>query len=308
MAARFVVYCAVSMVASSAATTIAAATPDKNDKTALDSITVEAQRQHDALEKQVDSFVLGAIVHYSNVSLGRWDRPVCPLVAGLPKEQGEFVLARLSQIAAAAGASLGQADCKHPNLYIVVTADPERFLKKWRSRDMRMFDDTHGELPIKRFLDTPRAIRVWYNTAATDQDGTSLPLDGLPGGAGGRSAAALPISVPTSRSSQASGMTFPIVESFSSVIMIADITRLEGVTFEQIADYVAMVGLAHVRPDSDVGSTPSILDLFSAAAGRSPQALSNWDAALLKALYNTPQGSVFQPLMIRTDIMRSIAP
>jgi hypothetical protein len=307
LAARFAVSCAVCMYASTAATSLLAA-PDKNDKTALDSITVQAQRQHDALEKQVDSFVLGAIVHYSNVSLGRWDRPVCPLVAGLPKEQGEFVLARLSQIAAAAGAPLGQTDCKHPNLYIVVTADPERFLKKWRRRDMRMFDDTHGELPIKRFLDTPRAIRVWYNTAATDQDGTSLPLDGLPGGAGGRGAVGLPLSVPTSRSTQASSMAFLMVEAFSSVIIIADVTRLEGVTFEQIADYVAMVGLAHVRPDSDVGSTPSILELFSAAADRSPQALSNWDAALLKALYETPQGSVLQPLMIRTGIMRSVAP
>jgi hypothetical protein len=294
------------MFASLAANFTPAATPDKSDKPALDSVTVEAQREHDALKKQVDSFVWGAIVHYSNVSPGRWDSPLCPLVAGLPKEQGEFVLARLSQIAAAAGAPLGQADCKHPNLYIVVTREPERLLKKWRRRDMRMFDDTHGELPIKRFLDTPRAIRAWYNSGATDQDGTSLPLNGLPGAAGRLGVAGSSISVPTSTSTP--GFTFPIVESFSSVIIIADITRLQGLNSEQIADYVAMVGLAHVRPDSDVGSTPSILDLFSAAADRSPQALSNWDTALLKALYSTPHGSVFQPLMIRTDIMLSIAP
>ena len=303
VATRFPVLCAVGIFASLAATSLLAA----NDKTALDSITVEAQRDHDALEKQVDSFVSGAMVHYSDVSPGRWDRPVCPLVAGLPQEQAEFVLARVSQITAAAGAPLGHPQCKPANLYIIVTAEPERFLKKWRSRDVRLFDDTYGELAIRRFLDTPRAIRVWYNTAAGDLDGALLPLDGLPGRAGGRGAAGLSISVPTSTLMHGSRLIWPMLEAFSSVIIIADATRIEGLTFEQIAAYVAMAGLAHVRPDSDVGTTPSILQLFSAAADRSPQFLSEWDTAFLKALYNTQRTSALQLLMIKTSMMQSIA-
>jgi len=44
---------------------------------------------------------------------------MCPLVAGLSREAGEFVLTRLSQIAMSAHAPLGSATCK-PNLFVLV--------------------------------------------------------------------------------------------------------------------------------------------------------------------------------------------
>jgi hypothetical protein len=56
-------------------------------------------------------------------------------VAGLNKQQGEFVLARLSEIAKTAGAPLGAETCK-PNLYVIVTPDPELLLKQWWRRDI----------------------------------------------------------------------------------------------------------------------------------------------------------------------------
>jgi hypothetical protein len=43
-----------------------------NPSPPLDSVTVEARRQHVTLVKQVDSFVEGAMVHYSDQSLARW--------------------------------------------------------------------------------------------------------------------------------------------------------------------------------------------------------------------------------------------
>ena len=75
-------------------------------------------------------------------SLARWQTvaPICPLVAGLSREDGEYILARLSKIAAAAGAPLAPEHCK-PNLYIVVSADPDALLKAWNKRDVWMFGD-----------------------------------------------------------------------------------------------------------------------------------------------------------------------
>ena len=70
------------------------AAPDDHQ---LDTITVEAKRK---LEHQVDQFVQAAIVHRVGEPLMRWDTPVCPLVAGLSKEHGEFVRTSTVPVAA----------------------------------------------------------------------------------------------------------------------------------------------------------------------------------------------------------------
>jgi hypothetical protein len=269
----------------------------------LNTITVEAQREHEALEKRVDNFVAGVMVHYSDQSLARWNQGVCPLVAGLPKDQGEFMLARLSQIASTAGVQLGPPDCR-ANLYVVVTRDPELLLKKWRRRDMRMYNDRNGERPIQRFLNTPRPIRVWYNTGSSDADGSSFGLDALPGGVGNTS-----VAVATNNTGQPpTRLSWYDVEAFTSVIVIVDSTRVKGFTFGELADYIGLVGLVRVRADSDAGGAPSILHLFAKSGDIGARGLSDWDLALLKSLYGTPQSDVMQMSEIRTGVLHSIAP
>src|ERR1700689_1513994 len=95
----------------------------------LDQITVQAQR--DRLKQEVNTFVSNAIVQTRyDETLERWNNEkVCPLVAGLNKEQGKFVLARVSQIARDAGAPLGSEKCK-ANFFVVFTKDPEPGLKQ----------------------------------------------------------------------------------------------------------------------------------------------------------------------------------
>jgi len=155
--------CAAVAVLTSLANTISA--------DSIDSITVEAQRDRAKLEREVNAFVSGAIVQPRRYdeSLWRWKDKVCPLVAGLNKEQGEFVLARLSQIAKTAGAPLGSETCK-PNLYVIVTPDPELLLKQWWRRDVDLFAGEAGQT-VKRFLETPRPIRVWYSASTVGADG-----------------------------------------------------------------------------------------------------------------------------------------
>jgi hypothetical protein len=95
----------------------------------IDQITVQAQRGR--LKHQVNVFVANAIVqtHYDE-SLERWNNvKICPLVVGLNKEQGEFILARLSQIAKAAGAPLGPEKMQ-ANLFVIFSKDPEPGLKQ----------------------------------------------------------------------------------------------------------------------------------------------------------------------------------
>jgi hypothetical protein len=64
----------------------------------MDTVTVQATRERE-LKRQISNFVSSFDVTYLNDSLERWNTPICPLVAGLSSEAGEFVLARLSQVA-----------------------------------------------------------------------------------------------------------------------------------------------------------------------------------------------------------------
>src|ERR1700733_8755142 len=69
----------------------------------LDSITVEAARHRELLEQQIKTFVSRVASKPYDAPLARWQSvvPICPLVAGLAKDDGEYILTRISQIAAA---------------------------------------------------------------------------------------------------------------------------------------------------------------------------------------------------------------
>src|SRR5580698_10196399 len=95
-------------------------------KAEIETITVEAARERARVAQQVNQFVADIAVKRSDQSLANWQRetPICPLVAGLPKADGEYMLTRLTEIATLAGAPLAPQHCK-PNLYIIVTSKPD---------------------------------------------------------------------------------------------------------------------------------------------------------------------------------------
>jgi hypothetical protein len=71
------------------------------------------------LERRVKTFVSAVTTAPFQESLAQWQKeiPICPEVAGLPYDDGEYILSRLSQIARAAGVPLAPESCS-PNLHI----------------------------------------------------------------------------------------------------------------------------------------------------------------------------------------------
>src|ERR1700722_7842533 len=138
MAAHAMILVAAGMLAGSIASG-AADTPPASEppKAHLDATTVEASKDRAAVERRVRTFVNAIAVKPGDESLARWQTqiPLCPLVAGMPKADGEYILARVSKIATAAGAPLAPQNCK-ANFYIIATADPEGVLKAWSKRDV----------------------------------------------------------------------------------------------------------------------------------------------------------------------------
>jgi hypothetical protein len=295
MAVHAMIWVAAGMLSGSIASA-AADTPPVSEppKAHIDSTTVEAPIDRAALERRVRTFVNAIAVKPGDESLARWQNqiPLCPLVAGMPKADGEYILSRVSKIATAAGAPLAPANCKG-NFFIVVTSDPEGVIKAWSKRDVRIFGEEtdQGGTAIREFLSSSSPVRVWHNTEFYQIDGT--PLGNLEGRTG---LAAVATKIDTNN-----------YRALSSVIAIVDTRRMKDVSFGQVAAYVAMVGLAQIRPQAHVIEAPTILNLFD-ASGKAPPALTAWDESFLKAVYQTRITDKAQMAEIKTAMVQDVAP
>ncbi len=274
------------------------------DHKGLDTVTIEAHRRKE-LEHQVDHFVYSVTGHPWSEALARWNTKICPLVAGLPEAQGEFMLARLSQIAREAHAPLAGEQCE-VNFYVVLTPDPDALLDQWYARDKRLFMTRNGRGTINAFLGSKQPVRIWYNTDLLSEGGILDSSNATTASLFGTGTGMDKANVPSHKIPSASRLRYGAVLNLSSVVVVVDANRLEGVNFGQLTDYIAMAGLAQVRLDADVGAAPTILTLFRSPDNR-PAGLSPWDAAFLSSLYRTDQSSVTQVSSMERSMLDAIA-
>jgi len=249
------------------------------------------------IEKRVNTFISG-VTHrgYSVESLVRWNEPICPLVAGVPASQGEFILRGISQAVRDAGGKLAPGQCK-PNFHVVLTPEPDQVLDLWRKRAPKLY----GMAPpakVRRILGKPRPVRVWYNVWDVCGEGVDTgTLIGAESNFG--LAATTPYGTGCLRDSR---LTFSSVQSISSVIVLVDLDEKKQTPLGPLTDYISMVGLTDVDLDGDWGDEPTILRLFAASGDAKLRKMSIWDRAFLKALYETSHTDRHQ----RTEIARSM--
>jgi hypothetical protein len=275
--------------------------------------TVEIRARRAALEKQVKTFVSHITAGSWNETLVRWNGPICPYVAGLTRSHGEYVVARLEQVARAVGAKFGAEHCR-VNLYIVATSDPDKLLRLWRKRDPTMFNDRRGGggrpdfSRIDKFLKTARPVRVWC-VASGQAASSGEPSSGSFGGKKGE-AGLVGFGGASIVNDSASRLTFHEVLSTSLAYVVIDSNRIAGLKLGQLTDYIAMTTFTELNPDADLGSAPTILRLFAASASGQevPAGLTAWDQSFLKALYETRQASTQQRIQIVQKVVRELAP
>jgi hypothetical protein len=271
---------------------------------ALSEITVRAKRAE--LLPEVSGFAYGITEPVNGEGLARWHSPVCPLVAGLAQQEGEFVLERISEIARAAGVPLAGEQC-NPNLYIMVTSRPQQLLLTMEHQRREVVFGNAPPVTVDEFIERPQPVRVWYNTYRTVPGGAA-PSRGLPPSAqllgGGLSAA------PTYTGSwlDNSHLQSPSEFTFSYVYVVADQTQLGSLSRGQFADYVAMMGLAQLKSPPHLGDAPTILKLFDGTPAAALPGLSTWDQAFLKALYHTDPSTKVQRNQLGLEMVREIAP
>jgi cytochrome c553 len=229
---------------------------------------VEVTARRAELRRVLYSFV-STITRADGANVARWRDPICPWVAGALPAQGDFIKSRVGQIASSVGARVDRdANCR-ANLLVFVTTEPNELVEQLRGRNPGVFSGASGP-QIDEFAQAMRPVRVWQNTALQNADGSPPILYGGP---------------PQYRLRD-SRIVGSVSEEFAAVMVVVDTGTTGRATLDQLADYIAMVALAQVDMDAELGSSPTILRLFSKSSpGESPARLTSWDYAFLKALY-----------------------
>jgi hypothetical protein len=273
------------------------------ESTPLPQVTVEAQRQ--ALEHRVFHFVsliTGQPGTYQ--SLARWNRKICPAVAGLTRERGELVLQRISTIARAAGAPLAPEKCD-PNLFVLFTPDPAQLIEGLIAHNASRLLGLSGRRAdggaLRQFAAGTQPVRAWYNAELKGARGNELHAFDQ-ADLGGRRP--LENDHPIMSRIQVDD-----VQDLTSVLVIVDTRRIDGLKIGAVADYAAMLGLARINVNADVTGMDSVLRLFAVSAdvAATISQLGAWDAAFLKALYGTEQANKMQRTAIVNSMLRDTA-
>jgi TPR repeat protein len=269
----------------------------------LPTVTIEAAQ---ALERRVDRFVAAEVFQAPGESIMRWNQPVCPFVAGLPRMFDDYIQTRIADIARAANAPVAGKRCK-TDLYVIASDDPESFLKKLWAKAPGMYGTRSEHGGVQSFLHSRDPVRVLFNSKLhcrvnSMDGGKSSDMMAFFLGGGG---AQVDTTSPYFCGGGGSRLSYAAVNSIQSALIVVDLKRMQAVTTRELADYVAMIGLADIRPEADAGDVPTILRLFQHPK-RPPRGLSAWDRSLLYSIYNTSQSSVLQMPDMETTVVARI--
>lgn len=240
------------------------------------------------LRRYIGEFLDDVAAPARGAGYARWFRKVCAGVYNLESDHAHYIVDRISALALDVGLEPGEPGCK-PQVNIVFSADARQLAANLVDAKPRLFRPVAGEAgmdlgleALDEFVESERPVRWWH---------LSLPTNAHNGAA----AIELPQSTcfhpppcyPWVPVAGASHVHSGIRDDLVYVLIIVDATRLKGTTWQQIADYLAVVSLAQIDPLTDPEEFDSILNLFSNPAAYS--GLTDWDRNYLHALYSFDQ-------------------
>lgn len=279
-------------VASALAMGPSAPQDDPDPVAQLPSVVVDGR----PLAEQARSFVAAATEGPRRRSLARWETPICFGVANLKADAAQALIDRMAKVAVSLGLETQPPGCK-PNLLVIAAhaADAEAVVR--RAIDRSEFDfrparggTDRGRAALEAFASSTAPVRWWHVSLPVEvrTGGPALLLDGEslmgpafgPQSAFGEAAPVLSVNVDSLSRIRATTRN-----DLMRVIIVVDADQAAAVPFPALADYLAMVGLAQIDPEAEVGGAPTILNLFNADAIQPARRMTEWDAAFLISLY-----------------------
>ena len=250
-------------------------------------VVVRGRRMNEVqgdLEDYVSDFIGEVAAPAPGRGFARWQQRVCVGVMNIEAEPAQYIADRVSLLALELGLDPGDPGCS-PDVLVMFTLDAKVTAAELVENELQIFrpGGNEGGMQLGRhalddFVNSDRPVRWWHVSLPTDprtgQSAIRLPnMDGPPtvtdGGGGG------------------SRIYQQLRDDMTYALILVDATKLEGVTWEELGDYIALVALAQIDPQSDPSGFDSILNLFT-----NPEAysgLTDWDRSYVSALYSYDQ-------------------
>ena len=208
--------------------------------------------------------------------LARFEDPVCVSVEGADPPYDGVVAEDIRRVTREAGLRVDPPGCR-ANLLVLFTADVPKLMANLYAKRWDLLEGEYTYEPaIRRFIAERRPVVWWRITATRAWDGTPPSNVGDPDAA------------PVYTNARASHLQSNVIDAVARMVVVVDITKIQGRTLGQVADYVAFATLAGAnlgkRPKAD-----SIMNLFDASPDpKAPRLrLTVWDQAFLKAMYRS---------------------
>lgn len=271
--------------------------PQAQPPTSVEGLTVVAPKaEQERLPEMVDAFVARHSATGRYDLLSRWARAVCPQAAGLTAPLNAFVATQVRTVARRVDAPVE----KHPrpgrpcvtNALVIFTTEPQALMDSVRARHPALLG-FHYAAQAERLSRVTAPIQAWYVTGGQGPSGEVIlddpQGDSASGGAGSR-------------------LTAKLSSRILAVLVVVDANQIVGRPIGTIADAAAMRALARAPTSAGCEELPTILDVLKPDCPAAPSALSAYDVAYLKALYdvNPETFAKAQESDIRDRVLREV--
>lgn len=253
-----------------ASPSLAQVPPQDSPPAELETVLVDGRPLREAVERFVDDVVAPPVGR----GPARWDLKVCVGALNLRRDAAQVVVDQVSRIALDLGLEPGEPGCR-PNILVIASSDGEALARALVERSPHAFRPNYsgasrGASALARFQSSSAPVRWWHLSLPVTETGDIAVR--LPGG-----------SAPFVRQ-DSSRLTTRLRNDLRRAYVIVELEDMEGVTFQQLGDYIGMVTMAQIDPEAETAAYDTILNLFDAPG--SVSGLTEWDRSYLSALYD----------------------
>lgn len=249
--------------------------------------------------------------------LARWETPICPVSMGVKNSANDFVIKRVKEVAAEAGARVDAGEKCKPNIEVFFTKAPQALMEDIRQNYAGYIGYYDNRSERDRLTTFVHPIQALYSTATRDLRGqvnvdtgmrrggagvtVILPCamtgEGLTGGqpsTPGSGGLRMPVSpklctryMPNAIKANVTGSRIGdgLRSSFEHIIIIVDPRLVATQELGTVSDYIAMLALTQITPPDGCVTLPSIVNLLASGCAEPVKELTPGDMAYLRGLY-----------------------
>lgn len=250
----------------------------------LEQVIVRGQRMSEIefdLDMYIQDFLAEIVALPPGGGYARWRDRVCIGVFNLEQTASQYLVDRISRLARDVGLDFGEPGCA-PDVMIIFTVDPDDVATTLVEEQPFLFRPAGPTCCMQLGLDaldafqvSDQPVRWWHLSMPVDarmgQRAIVFPQDGNG-------------SYPVVSVDGPSRIHAGVVDKLWRVVIVVDANQLTGTTWQEIGDYLAVVSLAQINPETDPSEYDSILNLFNNPAAYS--GLTDWDRSYVRALYD----------------------